>query len=268
MIRHPRAKRGQQKDERGWGKRWQRSLATMLIALLLGACSLSAAAPAEPLITRAGAEPTVSIDQPTATSVPPSPATPTATATPQPARLPLAVDATVLPMLPVLAPVATPTATPAPAVTPLPAAGLPQRLRIPRLRIDAAVEHVGLAPDGAMDAPKRYDTVGWYKLGARPGEIGSAVMAGHLDSKTGPAIFWRLSELRPGDDIFVRSDDGVERRFVVEESTSYRFDQAPLERIFTAADRVRLNLVTCHGSFDRRSQNYDQRLVVYAALAG
>jgi hypothetical protein len=246
----------------GRGKRWRRGLAIALAALLLGACSLSAA-PAEPLATAAA---TVAPAPPAAT---PAPSPPAATATATPPRLSLAVEATELPAIPaVIPPPPAPTATPAAAATPLPAAGLPRRLRIPRLRIDAAVEHVGLAPDGAMDAPKRFDTVGWYRLGTRPGDLGSAVIAGHFDSKTGPAIFWRLRDLRPGDDIFVRGDDGVERRFVVEEAASYRFDQAPLERIFTAADRVRLNLITCGGSFDRHSQNYDQRLVVYATLAG
>jgi sortase (surface protein transpeptidase) len=118
-----------------------------------------------------------------------------------------------------------------------------------------------------MDVPKRYDTVGWYELGTRPGEIGSAVIAGHLDSKTGPAIFWRLRDLRPGDDIFVRSDDGVERRFIVRETETYPYDAAPLERIFAAANGADLNLITCGGTFDRRSENYDQRLVVFTTLA-
>lgn len=71
---------------------------------------------------------------------------------------------------------------------------MPLRLSLPRLRIDADVEQVGLAPDGAMDVPERFDTVGWYRLGARPGELGNAVLAGHLDAKTAPAIFWRLKE--------------------------------------------------------------------------
>jgi sortase (surface protein transpeptidase) len=133
-------------------------------------------------------------------------------------------------------------------------------------RDEAAVEHIGLAPDGAMDVPGRYDTVGWYNLGARPGEVGNAVMAGHLDSKTGPAIFWRLKELRPGDEIAVLGDDGAERRFAVRMTESYPYDRAPLDRIFSPGDQVGLSLITCGGSFDRRAQNYDQRLVVYATL--
>lgn len=165
-----------------------------------------------------------------------------------------------------------PPAAPAPPAGELssaaaPVAGLPQRIRIPALRIDTEVEHVGLAPDGAMDVPKRYDTVGWYALGFRPGELGNAVMAGHLDSKTGPAIFWRLRDLRPGDEVLVTSDDGAERRFLVRELAHYPFDQAPLDRIFGPGDHAALNLITCGGTFDQPTQNYDQRLVVYATLA-
>jgi sortase (surface protein transpeptidase) len=95
---------------------------------------------------------------------------------------------------------------------------------------------------------------------------GNSVIAGHFDSKTGPAIFWRLRELRPGDEIFVSSDDGIERRFVVQATENYRFDNAPLERIFGTTSDAGLNLITCGGTFDRRSSNYDQRLVVYTTL--
>jgi hypothetical protein len=247
---------------------------TLLIALLLSACSQSPTvptaaptlAPAVPTSTPAPVAPTTA-----ATTAPAAPAAPTATpAPPAPTTAPPAAP-TIMPPTATARPQPTgppPTATPEPAAAPQASAGLPQRIRIPRLRIDTSVEHVGLTQDGAMDVPKRYDTVGWYKLGTRPGEIGSAVMAGHLDSKTGPAIFWRLRELRPGDDLFVRSDDGQERRFVVQGTETYRFDDAPLERIFAAADGALLNLITCGGTFDRRSENYDQRLVVFAALAG
>lgn len=163
---------------------------------------------------------------------------------------------------------ALPSPTVAPTATPLPVAGVPVRIVIPRLKIDADVEHVGLAPDGSMDVPQRFDTVGWYKLGARPGELGNAVLAGHLDSKTGPAIFWRLKELQPGDEIIVTGDDGKDRHFVVRELENYPYDRAPLERIFGPTESVGLNLITCIGTFDRRAQNYDQRLVVYTTLVG
>ena len=162
--------------------------------------------------------------------------------------------------------VVVPTATVVPSPTPVPVPGLPQRIMIPRIAVTADIEQVGLTPDNAMDVPKGYDTVGWYNLGARPGQLGSAVMTGHVDSTTGPAIFWRLREVRPGDEVIVVGEDGVERRFIVRETASYPYDDAPIERIFAATEQVSLNLITCTGTFDRRSQNYDQRLVVYTTL--
>ena len=206
--------------------------------------------------TRASPSPTSSLVLPTASPVPLA-AAPSATSLPTAQSLATAVPPTNAPALPTQPRVQAPSAA---------ASNLPRRLRVPRLRIDAVVEHVGLAPDGSMDVPKRYDTVGWYKLGSRPGDAGSAVMAGHLDSKTGPAIFWKLGDLRPGDELSIVNDDGAERRFAVEASERYRFDAAPLERIFAATDRARLNLITCSGTFDRGSQNYDLRLVVYSTL--
>ncbi|MCC6628984.1 MAG: sortase [Chloroflexi bacterium] len=231
--------------------------------------SLAAAADATTVPTMAApatptALPTAAPTVAPATMVP-SPTSPPATSTVVTAAPATAAPATVSP---VPKPTAAPTAPPVPeTAAPTDAPGVPVLLTIPRLRISAAVEHVGLAQDGAMEVPKRYDTVGWYKLGSRPGERGSAVLAGHLDSKTGPAIFWRLGDLRPGDPVAVRSDDGVERRFTVEGLETYRYDAAPLQRIFAAADRARLNLITCSGVFDRRAQNYDLRLVVFATLA-
>ncbi len=150
---------------------------------------------------------------------------------------------------------------------PRPAAGLPVRLTIPRLKIDAAVEQIGLMPDRTMEVPKRFDTAGWYMLGRRPGELGNAVLAGHLDSKTGPAIFWRLKELQPGDEVIVTGDDGQERRFLVRARETYRYDQVPIKQIFGRSQEIGLNLITCAGAFDRRTQNYEQRLVVYTTLA-
>ncbi len=162
-----------------------------------------------------------------------------------------------------------PAAPPFPMVAPTAraAASLPVRLTIPRLTIDAAVEQLGLAPDRTMEVPTRFDTAGWYMLGRRPGERGNAVLAGHLDSKTGPAIFWRLKELQPGDEVIVTGDDGQERRFLVRARETYRYDQVPIKHIFGRSQEIGLNLITCAGAFDRRTQNYEQRLVVYTTLA-
>ncbi|MDP9370866.1 MAG: class F sortase, partial [Chloroflexota bacterium] len=96
-----------------------------------------------------------------------------------------------------------------------PAAGLPVRLSIPAIAVAAAVEPVGQTPEGAMDVPRGYDSTGWYQYGPRPGAPGSAVITGHVDSPTAPAVFWDLRALTPGEAIVVESADGSRHRFVV-----------------------------------------------------
>lgn len=164
-------------------------------------------------------------------------------------------------------PTPSPTVVPTPSPTPPPAVGAPTRLRIPSIGVDASVESVGLTADGAMDVPKNYANVAWYNLGPKPGAPGNAVIDGHVDSKTGPAVFWDLRKLRPGDEIFVIGVDGVERRFVVTAMQVYKRDAAPLEQIFGAAPGTHLNLITCDGVFDRTRKEYDSNLIVYADYA-
>ena len=120
-----------------------------------------------------------------------------------------------------------------------------------------------------MDIPKHYDNTAWYEPGARPGDVSNAAIAGHVDSKTGPAVFWELPTLKPGDAIFVVGDDGVERRFVVTGRESYQRADAPLERIFGSTTARQLNLITCDPSsaFDRSKGGYASNVVIYAALA-
>lgn len=118
-----------------------------------------------------------------------------------------------------------------------------------------------------MAVPSNYTDVAWYEEGAPPGTPGNAVIAGHLDSTTGPAVFYRLEDLNPGDEIFTITADGQEFRFVVTSSEIYFADDAPLDRIFGNSIRPHLNLITCDGAFDRSVREYDKRLVVYAELA-
>ena len=140
---------------------------------------------------------------------------------------------------------------------------LPVRLVIPAIHVDAAVEQVGNASDGAMDVPVEWADVGWYGLGFRPGDLGSAVIDGHLDSTTAPAVFWDLGRLQVGDQLQVWNDDGSLLSFAVVSKGLYAFDNAPMLQIFGPADVPGLNLVTCNGTFDWASRNYDKRLVVY-----
>ncbi len=144
---------------------------------------------------------------------------------------------------------------------------LPQRLRIPALSINAFVRHVGINADGDMATPGNFTDVGWYKYGTVPGFVGSAVMDGHVDnglSRNG--VFKHLSELKAGEDIYVDTASSSVLHYIVREVVSYPTDQVPAERIFTAKDSARLNLITCDGVWVKDAKDYDRRLVVYAEL--
>jgi sortase (surface protein transpeptidase) len=135
------------------------------------------------------------------------------------------------------------------------------------LGIDTAVQWVGVDSEGRMGLPSNYADVAWFEGGPTPGTSGNAVIAGHFDSTTGPAVFFHLRDLSPGDELITLTENGQEHRFVVTELAVYNTAAAPLERIFGPADTPSLNLITCDGIFDRARREYDQRLVVYATLA-
>jgi hypothetical protein len=145
----------------------------------------------------------------------------------------------------------------------------PARLVIdtPGVRVDAPVEYLGLTPSRAMETPRGWWNVGWYELGPVPGQRGNAVIAGHLDSTTGPAAFWNLRYLRIGDLVSVVSTDGKVVRFRVSRMVVYYVDQMPMQEIFGPSSGSHLNLYTCEGYFDRGAGQYDRRLVVYTDAA-
>jgi sortase (surface protein transpeptidase) len=144
--------------------------------------------------------------------------------------------------------------------------GIPQRLTIPAAGIDAAIEPVGLTSANDMDVPKNEWDAGWYEFGPKPGEPGNAVIAGHLDSKTGPAVFWHLKNVKPGDELSVSDSLGRTRTFLVQETKSYGDANPPLDLIFGPSPSPRLNLITCGGSWDPEAHRYRDRLVVFAGL--
>jgi len=181
-------------------------------------------------------------------------------------------------------------AAPDPASTPVPAAaapdmaslaeipvispdaprpGVPMRLQIPKINVNAGIEQVATDANGAMDTPKSFANAAWFQPGVRPGELGSAVMDGHVDSFTGSAVFWDLRKLNAGDEIFVLGDDGITRRFLVTGWETYPYDSTPLNRIFSSSTGAHLNLITCdqNSAFDRSVHSYNGALVVYADAA-
>jgi sortase A len=143
----------------------------------------------------------------------------------------------------------------------------PSTFSIPSLNVNASVESVGLDKKGNMDVPKDDMNVAWYNLGYKPGEKGSAVLAGHYDTRTGgPAVFYNLNKLKPGDSIFIDDENGNKLEYEVEETKTYPFDQFPLKAVFASNDEYRLNLITCEGTFNKSARNYSHRTVVYSKL--
>ena len=162
----------------------------------------------------------------------------------------------------------TPTLTPTPTFTPTPTPViLPSRLIIAKIGVNAHIENLGQDENNNMGIPARWEDVGWYELGVRPGEVGNAVIAGHLDTDRGAqAAFFRLGKLETGDTVEIVNSDGKVLLFRVSEKVVYPYDQVPKEYLFGTADSAKLILVTCKGRFNRSSRNYTDRIAVFAEL--
>lgn len=164
------------------------------------------------------------------------------------------------------APAATPDAQLAQARAIVAPAATPVRLRVPSISVDAAVETVGEDAQERMATPSRADDVAWFGPGVRPGDAGDSVMAGHLDWTTGPAVFWRLGQVRGGAQVSVLRSDGSQAVFLVDSTSTMPYD-APTDSLFTRDGPPSLTLITCAGAWDQQRGTYLQRLVVHAALA-
>lgn len=145
----------------------------------------------------------------------------------------------------------------------------PVRLEIPSLGIDAKVQYVGVNGKGEMGIPSNFKDVAWYRYGTVPGQLGSAVIAGHVDNGLAlPVVFWRLKEMRVGNDVYVVARDGSKLRFTVTGIATYPYTESPAERIFGESDKARLNLITCAGSWLKGLRTYSERLVIYTVFQG
>jgi len=143
--------------------------------------------------------------------------------------------------------------------------GVPVRITIPKINVDAQVEQVGLTPAGAMDVPEKLSRAAWYRLGTRPGAPGSAVIAGHHSHRASvPAVFDNLIGLGVGDLVYVQDDRGYSLTFSVREIKTYGRDERAWE-VFNRQDGRYLNLITCSGTWDDDQKTYDQRLVVFCS---
>jgi sortase (surface protein transpeptidase) len=143
----------------------------------------------------------------------------------------------------------------------------PVRLSIPSIGVESPLVRLDLNPNRTIQVPAEFNTPGWYGRGPAPGEQGAAVILGHLDSYTGPAVFWRLSSLRPGDQIRVGRQDGSEVRFTVERTQSYSVDSFPSFDVYGSTSHAELRLITCSGTYSRARSQYLSNTVVYASLS-
>lgn len=163
--------------------------------------------------------------------------------------------------------------TPAPSpVTTLPglSRSAPVKLWIKSINLRAWIDQIGLAPDGTMRAPSyaRADHAAWYRLGPAPGEVGPAVIVGHVDSRGDVAVFFYLSRMRPGDKIEITRADGRVVTFTTDSISSYAKTDFPTQLVYGATSYPALRLITCGGDFDRSTGNYVDDVVVFAHLSG
>ena len=140
----------------------------------------------------------------------------------------------------------------------------PVSLVIPAIGVSTSLVHLGLTSTGALQVPPTTAVAGWYTGSPRPGAIGSAVIAGHIDSYLGPGVFYRLSQLQRGDRVYVRRADGTLAVFKVTEVQMYPKEAFPTAAVYGATPTPELRLITCGGTFDYSTGSYLSNTVVYA----
>jgi hypothetical protein len=144
------------------------------------------------------------------------------------------------------------------------ATSIPVRLHIPKIDVASSLDRLGRAPDGTVEVPSRWGVAGWYAPGPRPGDPGSAVILGHVDSRSGPAVFYRLHRLRPGDQIDITRADRSTVRFVVQRTEQYDKLRFPTDEVYYPTLTSTLRLVTCGGQFDYHTGHYRSNIIVFA----
>jgi LPXTG-site transpeptidase (sortase) family protein len=141
----------------------------------------------------------------------------------------------------------------------------PRRIRIPAIGVSAPIVPLGLNKDHTIEVPQHFTDTGWYRPGPDPGEQGPAVIVGHVDSKTGPAAFYRLRELKRGDQVLIRRADRSTVRFRVSGLERWPKAKFPTRRVYARTRGPVLRLVTCSGAFDSSSGHYEDNTIVFAS---
>ena len=145
----------------------------------------------------------------------------------------------------------------------------PVSVSIPAIGVKSKLLHLGLNKDGSIQVPNLMTSANeaaWYKYSATPGQIGTSVIEGHVDSYGGPAVFYRLGALRPGNRINVTRADGITAIFRVTGVREYLKDKYPANTIYAPANFAALRLITCGGGYDAATGHYLSSVVVYASL--
>ena len=143
----------------------------------------------------------------------------------------------------------------------------PVRVAIPAIGVDSGLEDLHRGTAGELDPPKDWNSAGWFSDGIVPGQVGPAVIAGHVDSPTTAAVFFRLDELVPGDQIHVSMSDGSTRTFTVDHSERAAKSAFPTSDVYGTAPTPQLRLITCDGTFDTATGHYTDNLIVFADLS-
>jgi hypothetical protein len=172
------------------------------------------------------------------------------------------------PLAPPVASPATTSTTPVTTVVPqaVVAYSVPVSLRVSAIRLSVPLSTLGLNPDGSVQVPDNDTEPGWFRLGPTPGEIGSAVILGHVDTYQGPGIFFQLRALQAGDPVQVTLADGAVTTFAVTSVVQYQKAQFPARLVYASQGRSELQLVTCGGAFDSQTGHYLSNVVVYTSF--
>jgi Sortase domain len=142
----------------------------------------------------------------------------------------------------------------------------PVRVQIPAIGVDSALMQLGLQADGSLQVPPAGFPAGWYTGLPTPGEVGPAILAGHVDWGGAPGVFYDLSDLQPDAEVIVTRQDGSVAVFRVKQVDKYPKDQFPTGVVYGDIDHAGLRLITCGGSFDQQTRDYDDNVVAFADL--
>jgi sortase (surface protein transpeptidase) len=145
-------------------------------------------------------------------------------------------------------------------------ASVPVRVQIPAIGVDSSLIALGLEQNGTMQVPPSGFPAGWYTGEPTPGESGPAIIVGHVDWGGHPGVFFRLRDVRPGDEIVVGRTDGSSARFRVTRLEAFAKTNFPTGQVYGATDNASLRLITCGGSFDQQAHSYRDNVVAFADL--